>query len=143
MQNPTGVRVDLAPIVFVGRAGPSSPSMTDLAIVTLASLFAGFIDAIVGGGGLILVPALFSVFPSAAPATLFGTNKGASIWGTAWATGQFARQVNFEWGALGPATAAASQYGASAPRNPLRSRSAGGRNIRGKIPAGPPWKSCS
>ena len=81
--------------------------MTDLAIVTLASLFAGFVDAIVGGGGLILVPALFSVFPSAAPATLFGTNKGASIWGTAWATGQFARKVNFEWGALGPATAAA------------------------------------
>jgi uncharacterized protein len=81
--------------------------MTDLAIVTLASLFAGFVDAIVGGGGLILVPALFSVFPNAAPATLFGTNKGAAIWGTAWASGQFARRVRFQWGALGPATAAA------------------------------------
>ncbi|MBT9528512.1 MAG: sulfite exporter TauE/SafE family protein, partial [Rhizobacter sp.] len=31
----------------------------DLITVTLASLFAGFVDAIVGGGGLILVPALF------------------------------------------------------------------------------------
>jgi uncharacterized membrane protein YfcA len=81
--------------------------MTDLAIVTLASLFAGFVDAIVGGGGLILVPALFSVFPTAAPATLFGTNKGASIWGTAWATGQYARRVTFQWRALGPAAAAA------------------------------------
>ena len=49
--------------------------MTDLAALALAALFAGFVDAIVGGGGLILVPALFSVFPSAVPATLLGTNK--------------------------------------------------------------------
>ena len=35
-------------------------------VLTLASLFAGCIDAIVGGGGLILVPALFSVFPGTA-----------------------------------------------------------------------------
>lgn len=50
--------------------------------VTLASMFAGFVDAIVGGGGLILVPALFGAFPSAPPATLLGTNKSASVWGT-------------------------------------------------------------
>jgi uncharacterized membrane protein YfcA len=81
--------------------------MPDLAIVTLASLFAGFVDAIVGGGGLILVPALFSVFPGAAPATLFGTNKGAAVWGTAWAGWQFARRVRLRWGALLPATGAA------------------------------------
>ncbi|HEY0855507.1 MAG TPA: TSUP family transporter [Albitalea sp.] len=81
--------------------------MLELATVTLASLFAGFVDAIVGGGGLILVPALFSVFPSAAPATLFGTNKGAAVWGTAWATAQFARRVTMPWGALLPAAVAA------------------------------------
>ena len=34
-------------------------------IVTLASLLAGFVDAIVGGGGLILLPALFATFPGA------------------------------------------------------------------------------
>jgi len=79
----------------------------DLFTVTLASLFAGFIDAIVGGGGLILVPALFSVFPTAAPATLFGTNKGAAVWGTAWATAQFAKKVSMRWAALLPAAAAA------------------------------------
>ena len=39
--------------------------MLDLVTVALASLFAGFIDAVVGGGGLILVPALFSVYPQA------------------------------------------------------------------------------
>jgi len=37
----------------------------------------------VGGGGLILVPALFATFPQAHPATLFGTNKGASVWAPA------------------------------------------------------------
>ena len=81
--------------------------MTDLAIVTLASLFAGFVDAIVGGGGLVLVPALFSVFPTAVPATLLGTNKGASVWGTAWAAGQYARRVRLQWRALAPAIGAA------------------------------------
>ena len=79
----------------------------DLITVTLASLFAGFVDAIVGGGGLILVPALFSVFPNAAPATLFGTNKGAAVWGTAWATVQYAKKVQMRWAALLPAALAA------------------------------------
>ncbi len=81
--------------------------MLELLTVALASLFAGFIDAVVGGGGLILVPALFSVFPATAPATLFGTNKGAAIWGTGWATLQYAKRVKLPWDALAPAAAAA------------------------------------
>lgn len=81
--------------------------MLELVVLSLASLFAGFVDAIVGGGGLILVPALFGVFPQAAPATLFGTNKGAAVWGTAWATLQYARRVVLPWHALLPAAAAA------------------------------------
>ena len=81
--------------------------MTELAIVALASLFAGFVDAIVGGGGLILVPALFGMYPGAAPATLLGTNKGSGIWGTGWATLQFARRVQLPWKSLLPAAAAA------------------------------------
>jgi uncharacterized membrane protein YfcA len=47
------------------------------------AFLAGFIDAIVGGGGLIQVPSLFIAFPHESPATLFGTNKLASIGGTA------------------------------------------------------------
>lgn len=78
----------------------------ELLIVTCASLLAGFVDAIVGGGGLILVPALFAIFPTAPPATLFGVNKGASVWGTAVATVQFARRVDMRWAALLPAAAA-------------------------------------
>jgi len=75
----------------------------DFFVVSVASLFAGFVDAIVGGGGLILVPALFATFPGAHPATLFGTNKGASIWGTAFATWQYSHRVRLRWPALWPA----------------------------------------
>ena len=78
----------------------------ELLIVTLASLLAGFVDAIVGGGGLILVPALFAVFPTTPPATLFGVNKGASVWGTAVACVQYARRVDMRWAALLPAAGA-------------------------------------
>lgn len=78
----------------------------ELLIVSLASLLAGFVDAIVGGGGLILVPTLFAVFPTTHPATLFSINKGASIWGTAVATSQYARRVQLPWSALLPAAGA-------------------------------------
>ncbi len=79
----------------------------DLLIISLASLLAGMVDSIVGGGGLILVPALFATFPSAAPATLFGTNKSASVWGTSFATLQYSRRVQIRWQALLPAAGAA------------------------------------
>ncbi|WP_090044260.1 TSUP family transporter [Limnohabitans sp. 2KL-27] len=78
----------------------------ELLIVSLASLLAGLIDSIVGGGGLILLPALFATFPGAAPATLFGTNKSASIWGTAFATVQYSRKVVLPWRSLLPAAGA-------------------------------------
>lgn len=75
-------------------------------VITLASLLAGFVDAIVGGGGLILLPALFATFPSAQPATLLGTNKAGSIWGTAMATWQYSRRVEMRWHAMLPAALA-------------------------------------
>ncbi len=78
----------------------------ELLLVSLASLLAGFVDAIVGGGGLILVPALFATFPTAPPATLFGVNKSASIWGTGVATWQYARRVQLRWASLWPAALA-------------------------------------
>nr|WP_216076721.1 MULTISPECIES: TSUP family transporter [Acinetobacter] len=58
---------------------------------------AGAIDAAVGGGGLIQIPALMNAFPSMAPATLFGTNKLAAVVGTATSAVSFARKVRFEW----------------------------------------------
>ncbi len=77
----------------------------EMIVVSLASLLAGFVDSIVGGGGLILVPALFATFPNTHPATLFGTNKGASVWGTGIATVQYSRRVHMRWHALAPAAA--------------------------------------
>jgi uncharacterized protein len=58
---------------------------------------AGFVDAVVGGGGLIQTPLLLSVFPTHTPATLFGTNKIASIVGTSSAAVQYARRVPIPW----------------------------------------------
>jgi uncharacterized membrane protein YfcA len=75
----------------------------ELVFVTCASVLAGLVDSIVGGGGLVLVPALFATYPAAAPATLFGTNKSASIWGTIIATSQYARRVKMRWAVLLPA----------------------------------------
>ena len=69
----------------------------ELILVTLASGLAGFVDAIVGGGGLILVPALFATYVAASPATLLGTNKSASVWGTALATWQYSRRIVLPW----------------------------------------------
>ncbi len=73
----------------------------------LAAMAAGFIDAVVGGGGLILVPSLFSAFPTLAPATLFGTNKAGAVWGTSAAAWSFARRVRLPWAVVLPASLAA------------------------------------
>ena len=58
---------------------------------------AGTIDAAVGGGGLIQIPALMNALPQTAPATLFGTNKLASICGTGSAAFSFIRRVKLQW----------------------------------------------
>jgi uncharacterized protein len=76
------------------------------ALCALAFL-AGFIDAVVGGGGLIQVPALFVLLPGTEGATLLGTNKFASIWGTSSAFVQYARRVPVEWRATLPTCATA------------------------------------
>jgi uncharacterized membrane protein YfcA len=72
----------------------------DIVLVSLMSALAGFVDAVVGGGGLILVPALFATYPTAHPATLLGTNKSASVWGTLFAAWQYNQRVQLAWRAL-------------------------------------------
>jgi uncharacterized membrane protein YfcA len=56
--------------------------MLDFALLAVAAFVAGLVDAVVGGGGLIQIPAIFAVFPQEVPATLLGTNKLASMCGT-------------------------------------------------------------
>ncbi len=79
----------------------------ELILLGLAALFAGFVDSIVGGGGLVLVPALFTTFPTTAPATLFGTNKAGAIWGTSASMWSYVRRVQPPWSTIAPATLAA------------------------------------
>ena len=66
-------------------------------MLLLAATFAGFVDAVAGGGGLIQVPALFAGLPKESPATLFGTNKIASIFGTMNAARRYVREVQMPW----------------------------------------------
>lgn len=64
-----------------------------LSLLLFSAFFAGFVDAIVGGGGLIQVPALIILRPDLPLATLFGTNKVASLFGTAAAVKSYASRV--------------------------------------------------
>lgn len=79
----------------------------DLVLLFAAALFAGFVDAVAGGGGLIQVPALLVALPGETAATVFGTNKLASICGTGNAALRYARRIALPWDIAVPAAAAA------------------------------------
>ncbi|QNA87240.1 TSUP family transporter [Massilia sp. Dwa41.01b] len=81
--------------------------MIDFVWLGGAAFLAGLVDAVVGGGGLIQVPAIFSFLPREVPATLLGTNKLASICGTSAAAVNYARRVHVAWSAAAPAAVAA------------------------------------
>lgn len=63
------------------------------ALLVLAAFTAGWVDAVVGGGGLIQLPALLVAFPQAAPVQLLATNKLASICGTSTSAMTYARRI--------------------------------------------------
>jgi uncharacterized membrane protein YfcA len=72
-----------------------------------AAFAAGLVDSVMGGGGLIQVPALFAVFPGLAPAALLGTNKFAGCIGTLGAAVQYVRATAPRWSTVLPVVAAA------------------------------------
>jgi uncharacterized membrane protein YfcA len=69
-----------------------------IALLLVAALFAGWIDAVAGGGGLIQLPALLLVFPHSATLTAMGTNKTSSIIGTSVAVRTYTRAHTPDWG---------------------------------------------
>lgn len=79
----------------------------DILVLLTAALFAGFVDAVAGGGGLVQVPALLVALPAEPPATVFGTNKLASIFGTGNAARRYAKRIALPWGVALPAALAA------------------------------------
>ncbi len=84
--------------------------LADAAWVWLISLgfLAGMMDAAVGGGGLVQIPALFNTLPASTPLPqIMAVNKFASCNGTFWATVQFVRKIKVPWRMLLPAAALA------------------------------------
>jgi uncharacterized membrane protein YfcA len=69
------------------------PSLWIYALLALAGLFAGFVDAVVGGGGLVQLPALVVAFPGAAPVQVLATNKLAGTCGTTVSSMTYYRRV--------------------------------------------------
>lgn len=67
--------------------------MTVLVLLGLAAVAAGFVDAVVGGGGLIQLPALLLGLPNAAPVQILATNKLGSICGTTASSATYYRRI--------------------------------------------------
>jgi len=67
----------------------------ELILLCLVAFAAGFIDAIVGGGGLLQTPATLLILPHYPVATLLGTTKIPSIAGTTLAAFKYSKQVKF------------------------------------------------
>ncbi|WP_457205637.1 sulfite exporter TauE/SafE family protein [Nocardioides sp. P5_C9_2] len=62
-------------------------------LLMVAALAAGFVDAVVGGGGLIQLPALLLGLPGASVVQIAATNKLASFCGTSISAATFFRRV--------------------------------------------------
>jgi uncharacterized protein len=78
------------------------PTLTVLALLGLAGLAAGFVDAVVGGGGLIQLPAVLLGLPNASPVQVLATNKLASICGTTVSSATYYRRVRPDPKTFGP-----------------------------------------
>ncbi|HHU67946.1 MAG: TSUP family transporter [Corynebacterium humireducens] len=62
-------------------------------ILVAGAAAAGWVDAVIGGGGLVLIPLLLAVVPGLAPATALGTNKLVGVSGTTTAAWTLVRRV--------------------------------------------------
>ena len=71
----------------------TDPGLEVVALLGLAGFVAGWVDAVVGGGGLVQLPALLIGLPGATPAQVLATNKFGSVWGTATASLTYWRRV--------------------------------------------------
>jgi len=71
----------------------------DTALVTLGffAFCGGLIDAAVGGGGLVQVPALLHALPQHSLATVFGTNKLAVLAGNMSSIFRYLKRIKIVW----------------------------------------------
>ena len=78
------------------------PAGDVLALLALAALCAGFVDAVVGGGGLVQLPALVLGLPGASPVQVLATNKLAGICGTTVSSVTYYRRIRPDAGTFVP-----------------------------------------
>jgi uncharacterized protein len=70
-------------------------------LLCIAAFAAGFIDAVVGGGGLIQTPIALVLLPNYNVSTLLGSMKIPSFTGTSFAAFQYMKKVKMNWKLLG------------------------------------------
>lgn len=68
-----------------------------IVLLCVAAFAAGFIDAIVGGGGLIQTPAGLILLPNLPISTVIGTLKIPAFSGTSFAAYQYLKKVTMDW----------------------------------------------
>lgn len=78
-----------------------------LLLLCLFAFLAGFIDAMVGGGGLIQLPAFFILMPQLSLVQTLASNKTASFFGTTVAAVRYLKKVKIDWRHLSVCIAAA------------------------------------
>lgn len=86
-----------------------------LLLYTFAFL-AGLVDSVVGGGGLIQIPALMILLPGQPIPNLWGTNKLAAVFGTSFASYRYARHVQVDLRVVTPAAAIAFVFSVAGSR---------------------------
>ena len=69
----------------------------ELYLLCFFAFLAGFIDSIVGGGGLVQIPAFFVLYPTLSVPAIISTNRLASAVGTSVAAWNYARSVQMPW----------------------------------------------
>jgi len=87
--------------LFVHGASFAHLGLPGILFACVAALVAGCVDAMVGGGGLIQVPALLFLMPRT-PVLALGTNKVASFVGTSTAAARYLRVTKVEWRETAP-----------------------------------------
>jgi hypothetical protein len=83
------------------------PELSEVLFLCAAAAFAGWVDAVSGGGGLVQLPALLLAMPGASPAAVLATNKLSSVCGTTAAAITYHRRVRPDLGTALPMAATA------------------------------------
>ncbi|WP_258017599.1 TSUP family transporter [Streptomyces noursei] len=112
-----------APLDWPGFGGVT---LAALLFLCVTPLLAGAVDAIVGGGGLLQLPAMLLVNPGGAVVHSLATSKMVGLVGTSAAVVTFARKTPLDWKAVGqmaattfPASVAGAAVASALPKSVL------------------------